>query len=140
MGGSQSPDEDSLSSDATERSNTTAKRNNGLNPLTRIHCLPTLCRPAYAKSDPERPGLNPLTRIHCLPTPPPPFKFVRLALILSSQSPDEDSLSSDKDGVARLLQSPHGVSQSPDEDSLSSDNEGGKGSMRREEIDLVSIP
>jgi len=92
---SQSPDEDSLSSDATERSNTTAKRNNGLNPLTRIHCLPTLCRPAYAKSDPERPGLNPLTRIHCLPTPPPPFKFVRLALILSSQSPDEDSLSSD---------------------------------------------
>ncbi len=42
LGTSQSPDEDSLSSDIS-LAPTCAAPTYGLNPLTRIHCLPTLC-------------------------------------------------------------------------------------------------
>jgi len=63
---SQSPDEDSLSSDSFP----TRKRGSdfssaGLNPLTRIHCLPTDLQRQALKAVSR---LNPLTRIHCLPT------------------------------------------------------------------------
>ncbi len=63
--------------------------------------------------------LNPLTRIHCLPTKAGSLMAGREGIL--SQSPDEDSLSSD-----RIRQRASGVgrdpeSQSPDEDSLSSD-------------------
>ncbi len=63
---SQSPDEDSLSSDASPLPTYTEPSRFCLNPLTRIHCLPT-CNAAYAYAC-----------AHC-----------------ASQSPDEDSLSSD---------------------------------------------
>mgnify|MGYP000741479189 CR=1 FL=1 len=64
---SQSPDEDSLSSDRVRVRVYACARARGLNPLTRIHCLPTI--KLFWKLDPVRNiGLNPLTRIHCLPT------------------------------------------------------------------------
>ncbi len=92
--GSQSPDEDSLSSDLEYHPRGDKEElYNGLNPLTRIHCLPTL-QPSVVKVQDEDGrsqspdedslssdlcrwadgvggwscGLNPLTRIHCLPT------------------------------------------------------------------------
>ncbi len=64
---SQSPDEDSLSSDSHKPSARRVRRRRSLNPLTRIHCLPTSLRAAGE----------------------------RLVLAAPSQSPDEDSLSSD---------------------------------------------
>ncbi len=66
---SQSPDEDSLSSDLDgEPPNPVNGDGASLNPLTRIHCLPTYlwCR-RYASCCGSY-CLNPLTRIHCLPT------------------------------------------------------------------------
>ncbi len=64
---SQSPDEDSLSSDPGNTPGRSRGPRNSLNPLTRIHCLPT----GYKKD--------------CLQSRSPS----------QSQSPDEDSLSSD---------------------------------------------
>ncbi len=116
-----------------------------LNPLTRIHCLPTFFLHLRSKGR-TRHRLNPLTRIHCLPT----FLSITLSLLLyefASQSPDEDSLSSDCAGqgviytpeeeslnpltrihclpTTKFMSSPQdearAMSQSPDEDSLSSD-------------------
>ncbi len=71
-----------------------------LNPLTRIHCLPT--EVATAKEILAAVGLNPLTRIHCLPTPVLRPR-IRARIFCMSQSPDEDSLSSDR----RILCNPH---------------------------------
>ncbi len=66
------------------------------------------------------PCLNPLTRIHCLPT----LLFARFRVRLEfvqSQSPDEDSLSSDPYLRSARVHINEKWSQSPDEDSLSSD-------------------
>ncbi len=64
---SQSPDEDSLSSDAMALFGEMFSFEFGLNPLTKIHCLPTTKMPESAHSRLAT-RLNPLTRIHCLPT------------------------------------------------------------------------
>ncbi len=91
----------------------------GLNPLTRIHCLPTVVFLVVMFILPLH-CLNPLTRIHCLPTV---HKIINInGIDIMSQSPDEDSLSSDRRNYMttisyQILQE----SQSPDEDSLSSD-------------------
>jgi len=114
---SQSPDEDSLSSDLGCLSFVTVPLSFRLNPLTRIHCLPTvvvvvvvvglqvksqspdedsLSSDNFNCSVRRRVGaesLNPLTRIHCLPTAA--VRRVRTGCAQRSQSPDEDSLSSD---------------------------------------------
>ncbi len=117
---SQSPDEDSLSSDFSIQLTPRGPSLRSLNPLTRIHCLPT--RPILIfRIGRFSLGLNPLTRIHCLPT-----NKVRRALCdlrLRSQSPDEDSLSSDSFCLRRCDVGNSFESQSPDEDSLSSDPE-----------------
>ncbi len=63
--------------------------------------------------------LNPLTRIHCLPTAY--GRAYSASTYISSQSPDEDSLSSDGVRECYLYAVTEVGSQSPDEDSLSSD-------------------
>ncbi len=118
---SQSPDEDSLSSDSSNVCQMCLPREIRLNPLTRIHCLPTKDSIHRHQARRQALGLNPLTRIHCLPTiayrPPRPRHRKW------SQSPDEDSLSSDPI-ARRITPAPRtSRSQSPDEDSLSSDGE-----------------
>jgi len=92
---SQSPDEDSLSSDIKNGAvEVGAIQVGGLNPLTRIHCLPTWTKKWLAVYGHEEVRLNPLTRIHCLPTENQTVPFP--ASSGKSQSPDEDSLSSDE--------------------------------------------
>ncbi len=90
---SQSPDEDSLSSDICKNEVGVYRGfvYASLNPLTRIHCLPT-CPDRILRDVEARSRLNPLTRIHCLPTEYGDILFDYQA---GSQSPDEDSLSSD---------------------------------------------
>ncbi len=90
---SQSPDEDSLSSDLIFLGFLVVWRGGCLNPLTRIHCLPTLYLNAGASSN----------------------------YLSWSQSPDEDSLSSDASATSVNCVPQSAESQSPDEDSLSSD-------------------
>ncbi len=68
MATSQSPDEDSLSSDQINILNRLVDELCSLNPLTRIHCLPTLGGVISSQARQEK----------------------------RSQSPDEDSLSSDR--------------------------------------------
>ncbi len=156
---SQSPDEDSLSSDpgrplaGTQQlflrlnpltrihclptkwlARSCAQHEFGLNPLTRIHCLPTR-KTSCARWRSTSLRLNPLTRIHCLPTV---NRCARNgATQRKSQSPDEDSLSSDLKVFLRWFRSI--MSQSPDEDSLSSDT-GWRSGAPPERCGRVSIP